>query len=168
VGWAGREGIYTAHEALESWRWTPDGRILGGAKRVRYGLRGPDVDPAVAALLERTFRVRFPELADLRIARHWGGPIGFTLDFLPAVGRRGNRIHAVAWAGHGLAQASYAGEMVADLLLERSGPGEALWSRRGWPLPPEPLRWMLARGIARLLEARDASVDRAVERAART
>jgi gamma-glutamylputrescine oxidase len=169
VGWSGREGIYTAHEALESYRLTADGRIVGGAKEVRaaFGDRElPDVDPGQAARLEAVFRARFPELRDVAIADHWGGPIFMGLDFLPRVGRGGrhaNVLHAVAWAGHGIPMASYAGEMVADLLLGRDGPGAALWSRRGLPTPPEPLRWLAFHAIDGAL----AWLDRRVDRAAR-
>jgi gamma-glutamylputrescine oxidase len=167
VGWVGREGIYTAHEILESYRLTADQRIVGGAKAARYGYGGrrlPDVDPSVSSLLERIFRQRFPELADVAIERHWGGPIFLGLDFLPRVGRGGrhrNLLHAVGYAGHGISLASYAGEMIADLLLERDGPGAALWSRRSVPLPPEPLRWLTHRALTGLLAGMDARVDRA-------
>src|SRR5262249_21970722 len=94
VGWPGREGIYTAHEMLESYRLTDDDRIVGGAKSVRYAfggraLDGPDA--GTARLLVTAFRDRFPELADVQIAASWGGPIAFALDFLPAVGRTGAR-----------------------------------------------------------------------------
>jgi gamma-glutamylputrescine oxidase len=170
LGWTGREGIYTAHEILESYRWTPDGRILGGSKAVRAGFAGrslPDVDPAVSTLLERTFRQRFPELPGLPIERHWGGPIYMSLDFLPVVGRggRGGRVlHALAYAGHGVALASYAGEMLADLILERDGPGRALVDRRFLPTPPEPLRWLAFHALRGWFAAADRRVDALVAR----
>jgi glycine/D-amino acid oxidase-like deaminating enzyme len=171
VGWKGREGIYTAHEILESYRLTHDNRIVGGSKAVRYGFGGkalPDVDGDVAALLERTFAERFPELRDVRVTHHWGGPIALSLDFLPVVGRRGPLVHSIGYAGHGLALASYAGEMVADLILERDGPGRALWSRRTVPLPPEPLRWLTARALTGFFTAVDRRVDRHATGRART
>lgn len=166
VDWRGREGLYTAHEELESYRLCADGRIVGGAKFVRAGFgrrAAPDVDARVAARLEAVFRARFPELRDLAICEHWGGPIFIALDFLPRVGRsgrHGNLLHALAWAGHGIPLASYAGEMVADLLAGRDGPGAALWSRRGWPTPPEPLRWLAFRAIDAGLRRRDRAADR--------
>ena len=48
VGWPGGEGIYTAHEVLESYRLTADGRIVGGSRHVRWSYGGrilPDDDP---------------------------------------------------------------------------------------------------------------------------
>jgi glycine/D-amino acid oxidase-like deaminating enzyme len=169
VDWQGREGIYTAHEMLESYRLTADGRIVGGAKRVRYGYGGralSDADEATSALLEHTFRTRFPELCEVAIESRWGGPIAFTLDFLPTVGRTGRHgtiYYSLAYAGHGVALASYAGTMLADLLLGRQGPGQVLWSRRPWPLPPEPLRSLAVGAITGVLGAIDRRVDRAAE-----
>lgn len=163
--WEGRAGVYTAHEILESYRLTADDRIVGGSKHIRYGYGGralPDVDPEIARHLETTLRARFPTLRDVPVEDHWGGPTGFALDFLPRVGRRGNVLYAIGWAGHGLAQASYAGEMIADLLLERDGPGVALWGRRGLPMPPEPLRWLVSQALTRTFEWMDRRVDRKV------
>jgi gamma-glutamylputrescine oxidase len=170
VGWRGREGIYTAHEMLESWRLTTDGRIVGGAKTVRYGWGGAalDDDPRVFALLETTLRDRFPMLPDLRVTHRWSGPIAFALDFLPAVGVTGphrNVYYAIGYAGHGLALASYAGTMLADLIAGRDGPGRVLWAHRKVPMPPEPLRWLVARGLVGAFGAIDRRVDRAVRRA---
>ncbi|MCA9649608.1 MAG: FAD-dependent oxidoreductase [Myxococcales bacterium] len=167
--WGSRAGVYTAHEILESYRLTADQRIVGGSKFIRYGFGGralPDVDPEVARRLEATFRARFPSLLEVPVTDHWGGPTGFALDFLPRVGRtgrHGNVLYAIGWAGHGVAQASYAGEMLADLLLEREGPGAALWGRRGLPMPPEPLRWLVSQALTRTFEWMDRRVDRRIE-----
>jgi glycine/D-amino acid oxidase-like deaminating enzyme len=166
VGWSGRQGVYTAHEILENYRRTADHRILGGTKAIRYRFGGrelPDVEASVSARLEETFRARFPELADVRIARHWGGPIHVGLDFLPLVrrlGRHRNLFCSIAYAGHGIPLASYAGEMLADLFLERDGPGRALWSRRALPTPPEPLRWLTFRALNGILSRIDERSDR--------
>jgi glycine/D-amino acid oxidase-like deaminating enzyme len=170
IDWHGREGVYTAHEMLESYRLTADGRVVGGAKRVRYGWGGRllrDDDAATLRLLEATFRARFPELREVAVTERWGGPIGFALDFLPVLGRtgrHGNVYHAAGYAGHGIALASYAGPMLADLIEGRDGPGRALWARRRLPLPPEPLRWLLIRGIVGTLGFLDRRTDRAAAR----
>jgi glycine/D-amino acid oxidase-like deaminating enzyme len=119
----------------------------------------PDVDPRIAAVLEATFRRRFPELMDVRVADHWGGPIFLSLDFLPVVGRRGQVVHAIGYAGHGIPLASYAGEMIADLICGRDGPGRALWGRRSLPAPPEPLRWFTFRAVSGALAVVDRRSD---------
>jgi gamma-glutamylputrescine oxidase len=166
IPWRERQGVYTAHEILESYRLTADNRIVGGSKFIRYGFNNrelPDTDGDVCGRLEAVFRRRFPGLAEVRITDHWGGPIGFSLDFLPQVGRtgpHGNVLYSVGYCGHGVAQASYAGRMMVDLLLERDGPGAALWSRRTVPLPPEPLRWLVAHALKGVFEWMDRRVDR--------
>ncbi|MDP3940076.1 MAG: FAD-binding oxidoreductase [Deltaproteobacteria bacterium] len=174
VGWQGREGIYTAHEMLESYRLTDDNRIVGGAKTVRYGYGGkalPYDDPKTFAIIEQAFRDRFPELADLEVTDRWGGPIAFALDFLPVLGRtgkHGNIFYSLAYAGHGLPLASYAGSLLTDLMAGREGPGRALWSRRRIPLPPEPFRWLVFRALTGVFGAIDARADRAERAPSRT
>ena len=166
IVWRGREGIYTAHESLESYRLTADNRIVGGAKSVRAGFGDnelADVDAPTATRLEEAYRARFPELHDVAIDRHWGGPIFLPLDFLPRLGRggrHGNIVHSVGYAGHGLALASYAGEMIADLIHDRDGLGTVLSARRSLPTPPEPFRWIVFRLIKGGLEAIDRRVDK--------
>jgi gamma-glutamylputrescine oxidase len=166
IGWRGREGVYTAHEMLESYRLTPDHRIVGGAKTVRYGFDGRALtdDPATFGFLEAAFRARFPMLADVPITHRWGGPIAFALDFLPAVGVTStyrNVFYSAGYAGHGIALASYAGTMIADLLLGRDGPGRVLWGHWKVPMPPEPLRWLVARGLVAAFGVIDRRADRA-------
>jgi gamma-glutamylputrescine oxidase len=168
IAWPGREGIYTAHEVLESYRLTRDQRIVGGAKRVRYAYGGRPLgdDADTHAFIERAFRARFPALRTTEITERWSGPIAFALDFLPAVGctgRHRNIYYSVGYAGHGLALASYAGAMIADLMRGHDGPGAALWAHRKLLLPPEPLRWLTVRTINGFLERKDRRVDRAVE-----
>lgn len=172
VGWPGGEGIYTAHEQLESYRPTHRGSLVGGAKRVRYrfgsGL-APGHDPRVFRVLERAFRDRFPQLAGLPIERFWGGWIALPLDFLPWVGCSvgGGPVHyAFGYAGHGVAQATLAGRMLADAVLGREHPALAALARRPLRLPPEPLRWLLFRGLERSLAAVDAWTDRGLRRRA--
>jgi gamma-glutamylputrescine oxidase len=56
VGWPGGEGIYTAHEVLESYRLTADGRIVGGSRYVAYGFASrilPTRTPASSASSRR-------------------------------------------------------------------------------------------------------------------
>jgi len=149
VGWPNREGVYTAHEILESYRIDGEGRIVGGSKVVNYvyggGLAPPD-QPEAFAVLERAFRDRFPMLDDVPVESFWGGWIGMTLDFLPLCGSKGNVFHGVAFNGHGIAQATYMGRLLADRVLGTPNEDADLLQRRGIPIPPEPLRWLLVKG----------------------
>ncbi|HZO12458.1 MAG TPA: FAD-binding oxidoreductase [Polyangiaceae bacterium] len=163
IEWSERQGIYTAHEILESYRLTHDNRIVGGSKFIRYGYgKRPiaDVDAGVAQRMDELFRLRFPELARTRIARHWGGTIAFALDFLPCVGRSASELfYAIGYAGHGVALATFAGQLVADLM---EGRDSVLSTMRRVPLPPEPLRWLVARALIGVFEGMDRRVDLAL------
>jgi len=166
VGWHGREGIYTAHEILESYRLTADDRIVGGSRYIAYGWNSrmlPDEDRDVFARLDEMFNARFPELGAVRVERCWSGPIALSLDFLPSIGRTGsyqNLLYAIGCAGHGVGMMSLLGTKLAGMVL-RGEPGpEPLTTRRRIPLPPEPFRWTVATGIMRALEAIDRRTDR--------
>ncbi len=164
IGWSGEEGIYTAHEVLESHRLTADGRILSGSRYVRYGNGGvplPDRDPGVFALTEAMLRRRFPEIGELPIARFWSGPIGFNLSFLPWVGRSadGRISWAVGFAGHGIALASLAGTWLARLVCDQQAGVPELTEAPRPRMPPEPLRGLIARGLISGLELLDRRTD---------
>jgi gamma-glutamylputrescine oxidase len=169
LGWPGREGLYTAHEILESWRLTADGRLVGGSRWVRYafGSALSQADPPrLLSRLAGLQRERFPGL-DAPIDAFWGGWVGSTLDFLPvfaALGRPANLHAGLAYNGHGVAQACLFGRLLANAALGRESEDAELFARRGVPLPPEPLRWLLARGILVSLACVDALTDRAIRR----
>jgi glycine/D-amino acid oxidase-like deaminating enzyme len=170
LGWQGREGIYTAHEVLESYRLSAQRTIVGGSKIVRYAWGSalpPAYDRAAFAVIARAFRERFPSLAGVRIACFWGGWIGFTLDFLPVFGVTGARrnIHyGVGYAGHGVAQATLMGALLAARLCDREHPCAAALARREHNWPREPLRWLAAQVINGALTALDRHTDRQLRR----
>ncbi len=172
VGWQGREGVYTAHEILESYRLGADCRIVGGSKVVNYVYGGglaPPEQPQAFAALTRAFRDRFPMLDDVAIECFWGGWIGMTLDFLPMCGTsglRGNVHYGLAYNGHGIAQATYMGRLLADSVMSVDNEDAALLKRRGIPIPPEPLRWLLVKSLIGIFAGMDARVDRQLARKA--
>ncbi len=166
LGWQGREGIYTAHESLESYRLTRRGTLLGGSKGVRYPygsrLKGNSSSWTVA-LNEQAFRDRFPELSDVKIAHHWGGWIAMTLSFLPTLGVTGshrNLYYALGYNGHGVAAATAMGAMAADLMLGRRNEHVEDLKRFVPPLPPEPLRWLLISSGLAFVNYLDRRIDR--------
>ncbi|HWA60633.1 MAG TPA: FAD-dependent oxidoreductase [Caulobacteraceae bacterium] len=165
LGWTGREGVYTAHESLESYRLTADRRIVGGSKFVQYGYGSALVDgrmPAVFDSYGPLFRERFPTLADVAIETFWGGWIAMTLDFLPfsEANARGTVIQGMGYNGHGVAQATYNGRLIADQVLGAPNEDVELLKRRVIPLPPEPLRWLIVRGLMAYYDGFDRRVDR--------
>jgi gamma-glutamylputrescine oxidase len=165
LGWPGREGIYTAHESLESYRLTTRGTIVGGSKGVRYpygsALKGGSSAWTIAENV-RVFRERFPSLAEVPIAHTWGGWIAMTLNMLPVLGvtgKHGNIHYALGYNGHGVAAASALGPIVADTVLGRPNAHAAQFKRFAVPLPPEPLRWLMVRGLLGVLNAIDRRLD---------
>lgn len=172
VQWSGHEGVYTAHESLENYRWTADGRILGGSKEVVYafGSRlGPGLQPRIFSELEAAFHERFPMLTSVPIERWWGGWIAMTLDFLPTFGTLGARsaVHFYGGCnGHGIPQGLMMGEAAADRVLGRSSAPLDLLQRFEIPLPPEPIRYLVFNAINRSLLAKDRRIDQDLRRGA--
>jgi glycine/D-amino acid oxidase-like deaminating enzyme len=170
LDWHGREGIYTAHEALESYRLTARRTIVGGSKLVRYAWDSelpPAHDPGAFIAIHLAFRERFPSLRDVSMARYWGGWIGLTLDFLPAIGSEGpnrNVFYGVGYAGHGVAQATLMGAMLAERVQGREHEWEVALRRTERSWPPEPLRWMGAKLLNGAVRAMDYWTDIQIRR----
>ena len=109
----------------------------------------------------------FNTLESFGPAHFWGGWIGFTLDFLPLFGVTGARhnIHyGLAYAGHGVAQATLMGAMLAARLRGEEHPCAAALARRERDWPPEPLRWIAAKLLNGALSAYDRHTDRQLRR----
>jgi len=169
-GWRGREGIYTAHEVLESYRLTAERTIVGGSKAPRYfwGARpadhgGPDAHNQAAIV--RGFRDRFPQLAGLPIARFWGGWIAMTLNFLPSIGAlgAGGRLwHALGYNGHGVAQATAVGDILADGITGKDNEWARVFRKPAPTLPPEPFLWLTTRVLLALFGGIDRVTDRQI------
>ena len=103
------------------------------------------------------------------IAHTWGGWIAMTMNFLPVLGTtgaHGNIHYAAGYNGHGVAAASAMGPIVADAVLRRPNPNAEQFKRFPVPLPPEPLRWLMLRGMLGLVNAIDRRLDAQVRRGA--
>jgi glycine/D-amino acid oxidase-like deaminating enzyme len=170
-GWPGREGVYTAHESLESYRLTARGSIIGGSKDVRYFYdcaphnHGGDTDARKASVIG-AFRARFPELADLPIEHAWAGWCGMTLNFLPIVGRSPeypDYFYGIGFNGHGVAQATATGPLLADLILGRRNPWHEIICRKPAWLPPKPLRYLVVKSLLGIVNGVDRRLDRRIE-----
>ena len=170
VGWLKREGIYTAHEILENYRFTSDNRILGGSKTIayKYGSELAEGDqPASFKLLSEAFYDRFPMLKDLEIDVFWGGWIAVTLDYLPVagtLGRRGNIHYSVGCNGHGIAQFSMMGAAAGDAIMGKPWQQLDVLKRRFTPFPPEPFRWVVGKALQVYLESVDRKIDNELRR----
>lgn len=167
LGWPGKEGIYTAHEMLESYRLTAQNTIVAGSKTVTYHKGYNNIGTAGAhdlAKVKRAFYQRFPVLEGTGIQAEWSGPISFTLDFLPIIRQLNtNLVTAAAYAGHGIAMATYGGFLSAQLLMDKPQQ-HYLIDRKVVSLPPEPLRGAVARSLIGLLGWMDQRTDKRIAR----
>ncbi len=168
LAWPGREGVYTAHEVLESYRLTARDTIVGGTKVVRHAYGGalPEAyDPSAFAAVTDAFRERLPMLADVPVAHYWGGWVALTPDFLPRLGVEGshqNVFHGLGYCGHGVPQAILMGAMLAERVQGRRHEWDSALERRCFSWPPEPFRWLGAALLEGVLSVVDRRTDRQI------
>ena len=104
-------------------RLLPRGRVMSDTKNLLYYFRvwdrrlvfggrasfAPDADTASRAILARGIAEVYPELAQVKLEHSWGGTLGFAVDHMPHAGIFNGVHYSVAYAGHGVALASYLG-----------------------------------------------------------
>jgi glycine/D-amino acid oxidase-like deaminating enzyme len=125
--------IYDTRNFLYYFRLTPDRRMLFGGRASFL----PETRATVrtsADILRRGMVAVFPQLRDAAVAYAWGGNVDFTFDMMPHAGVRDGVGHAVGYAGHGVALATYLGAQVGAAMVDRSV--EQVF---GQPLPGAPL-----------------------------
>lgn len=164
--WPGEEGLFTAHEKLESYRLTKRNTLISGGKiiHIPYGLKLKEMAPEnIGIALEKVFRQRFPQLSDLKFQAFWGGWIGIPLDFLPGIGSIGtfkNIHYGMGYAGHGIPQSILVGEILAARILNQKHPFADVLKRRTLPIPPEPFKWLVSNLVDKALGIPDKKTDR--------
>jgi glycine/D-amino acid oxidase-like deaminating enzyme len=144
-------------------RPTADGRILWGGRDAPFSAKGPervDGQPWVFSRLTETFRWTFPQLADVKIASGWAGPVCGTVNCFASTGWLGGRsriAYSVGYSGHGVGPTHLAAQILRDLLLDR--PTELLdlpmVTKKPMLLPPSPIRWAFLGASQRMLQRSD-------------
>jgi glycine/D-amino acid oxidase-like deaminating enzyme len=152
IGWTSGTGICDSREDFFYLRRTDDGRVVIGGGTLGIA-RGARIAGAVLTS-HRKARVAaaglswlFPQLAGVRLARAWSGPMDLTASLLPFFTTlpSGNVHAGLGFSGHGLSATKLGGKTLASLVLNTDDE----WSTLpvvGPPmskLPPEPLRWPL-------------------------
>jgi glycine/D-amino acid oxidase-like deaminating enzyme len=104
---------------LHYYRMMPDRRLLFGG---RAEFRAPDEHTAsrVAGILRADMVHTFPELRGTRVDYSWGGNVAFSRDQMPRAGRLDDLYYSGAYAGHGIAMATYLGEQIARRIAGES------------------------------------------------
>jgi glycine/D-amino acid oxidase-like deaminating enzyme len=167
IGWTGGEGISDARAMIHYFRTTRDGRIAfgWGAGRVVFGARASgraEVDPHVAADVERHLLRFFPGLEGRRIEQAWGGPIDVSPSHLPVIDELEPGVHcAYGYTGHGVGPSYMVGRSLASLALDRrDGPSRlALVSPPAVRVPPEPFRYVGGAIIRRALLRKESLLE---------
>ncbi|MDQ3983375.1 MAG: FAD-binding oxidoreductase, partial [Actinomycetota bacterium] len=172
IGWAGRETFTDGRHLLIYGQRTKDDRIAFGGRGAPYhfGSRVKDSYdrvPAVFDELRKVLRSLFPALASCEFTHEWGGPVALPRDWTTSVGF--DRDEGLAWAGgyvgDGVSTTNLAGRTLTDLILGRTTELTRLpWvNHRSREWEPEPLRWIGANVLLKVM----ASADRAEARSGR-
>lgn len=129
-----RRVVFDSKRFLYYFRLSDDDRLLFGGR----GQFTPATERSTrtsAEVLRRGMVQVFPDLAGVPVEYAWSGNVAFTPDLLPRAGRLNGLHYALGYAGHGVAMATYLGDVMADVLLGRPDRNPF----RGLPFPAIPL-----------------------------
>lgn len=158
---------------------TADDRIAIGGRGAPYRLRRPlaEYDERGAAndyvwdRLTRTLHEHFPPAAEQPVTHRWGGTLAVPRDWCMGVRYdSGSGLgSAGGYSGHGVVASYLAGRSLCDLVLgKRSAYSDAPWvNRQSRRWEPEPLRFIAANAMVRLLDSADRHEDKTGHRARR-
>jgi glycine/D-amino acid oxidase-like deaminating enzyme len=120
-GWTSRQASYDTRHLLHYFRLMPDNRMLFG---VRGGLlSSPGSERRAIARARRDFEQMFPAWRDVETEAAWSGMVCIARDRMPFIGEVPDQpgfFASLCYHGNGVAMASYAGALLADLVLGRS------------------------------------------------
>ncbi len=146
---------------------TADGRIaIGGrGKPYRYGSKtdaNGEISQSTVRELTRRLHTLFPFTEAVEVPHAWGGVLGVSRDWCPAVTQDGNLLSAGGYVGDGVSTTNLAGRTLRDLILgEDTELTRAPWARHRSPRwEPEPLRWTGVHTVYSLYRAADAMEER--------
>jgi glycine/D-amino acid oxidase-like deaminating enzyme len=158
IGWRERECIASCRYTVDYLSRTADGRILFGGRGApyRFGSRiadSMDRHAGTHQMLQDNVRAWFPRLKDVRFTHTWGGPLGWSRDFMPTVAYDAAQglAQAHGYTGNGVATTNLAGRTLADLILGRETEITRLphVNKRTRQWEPEPFRFLGVRFMQR-------------------
>jgi glycine/D-amino acid oxidase-like deaminating enzyme len=129
-----RRVVFDTKNFLFYFRLSRDHRMIFGG-RAQWTPATTTSTRTSAAILRRDLVAVFPALASVPIDYAWGGNVCFTRDLLPRAGRLDGIHYALAYAGHGVAMATFLGDVVGERMLG----GEDRNPFRDLPFPAIPL-----------------------------
>ena len=104
--------IYDSKNYIYYYRLTPDNRMLFGG-RAAFFPESSDTIRKSAEILRRGMIEVYPQLRNTKIEFVWGGTLDFAFDIMPHAGQIGGMYYSVGYAGHGVAMATYQGQLMA-------------------------------------------------------
>ena len=107
-----RRVAFDSKHFLYYFRLTRDSRLLFGG-RAEFSAHPAASTRRAAAILRRGLARVFPQLADKSIEYAWGGNVAFTRDQMPRAGKLEGAYFAAGYCGHGIAMATYLGDLIA-------------------------------------------------------
>jgi glycine/D-amino acid oxidase-like deaminating enzyme len=137
--------IYDSKHYLYYYRLTPDNRMLFGG-RAAFFPETADTTRKSAEILRRGMIEVYPQIRDTKVDYVWGGTLDFCFDTMPHAGKMNSMYHAVGYAGHGVAMATYLGAQIALQIAGKPydnpyegipfpGAPLGLYNGRAWFLP---------------------------------
>ena len=103
--------IYDSKNFLYYYRLTPDNRMLFGG-RAAFFPESEDTVRRSADILRVGMIDVYPQLRDTKVEYVWGGTLDFAFDIMPHAGQMDGMYYAVGYAGHGVAMATYQGQLM--------------------------------------------------------
>ncbi len=126
--------IYDSKNYIYYYRLTPDNRMLFGGRAAFFPESGDTIRKS-AEILRRGMIEVYPQLRDTKVEFVWGGTLDFAFDIMPHAGQMDGMYYALGYAGHGVAMATYQGQLMARRIVGES-PDNAF---DGIPFPGAPL-----------------------------
>lgn len=108
--------VFDSKEFLFYFRLSEDRRLLFGG-RAQFLPSTPASTRTSAEILRRELLRVFPQLRGVGIDYAWSGNVCFTPDRLPRAGRLDGVHYAIGYGGHGVALATWLGDMMGRTIL---------------------------------------------------
>jgi glycine/D-amino acid oxidase-like deaminating enzyme len=137
--------IYDSKNYIYYYRLTPDNRMLFGGRAAFFPESRNSIRKS-GEILRRGMIDVYPQLRELKVEYVWGGTLDFAFDIMPHAGQMDGIYYALGYAGHGVAMASYQGQLMARRIAGESpenpfdgipfpGAPLGLYDGRPWFLP---------------------------------
>lgn len=164
VGWEGGEYLSAASFMVNYMSKTADGRLVFGGRGAPYHFGSSikdeyDRHALTHRMLQRKVHEWFPKLKGVRFTHSWGGPLGWSRDYMPTMtyDPRTGLAMAGGYTGNGQSPSNIAGRLLADLITGRETELTQLPMARHklvkWE--PEPFRYLGVRFVQRGFERLD-------------